>query len=48
MKFPNVKIQYQKSEKARNLSENVFKTLINPKNDESEMLKKEINLSLIA
>ena len=45
MKFPNVKIQYQKSEKARNLAENVFKTLINPKIDDSEMLKKEQNLS---
>lgn len=45
MKFPLVKIKYEKSDKAKNLTQNVFKTLINPKNDDSEMVKKETNLS---
>lgn len=41
MKSPIVIVLYEKSEKAKILSEYVFKTLINPKNDKSEMVKKE-------
>ena len=48
MKSTIVRIIYEKSEKAKTLSEYVFKTLINPINDKSEMVEKEQNLSFIA